>query len=40
LTGCDQAGLQRHLDQGSDLETFFASSPAFHPKTALIKGVV
>ena len=40
LTGYDQAGLQHQLDQGSDLETFFAQAPAMNPNTALIKGVV
>jgi hypothetical protein len=40
LTGYDQAGLQRHLDQGSDFATFFSQAPGIHPKSALIKGVV
>ena len=40
LTGYDQAGLQRQIEQESDLETFFAQSPSFHPNIALIKGVV
>ena len=40
LTGYDQAGLQAQLDQGSDLETFFAQAPAMNPNAALIKGVV
>lgn len=40
LTGYDQAGLQRQIDQESDLETFFAQSPRFHPNSVLIKGVV
>lgn len=40
LTGYDHAGLQRQIEQRSDLETFFAQSPAFHPNSALIKGVV
>ena len=40
LTGYDQAGLQRQIDQGNDLETFFAQAPAFHPNSSLIKGLV
>ena len=40
LTGYDQAGLQRQIEQENDLETFFAQSPRFHPNSALIKGVV
>ena len=40
LTGYDAAGLRRQLEQGTDLETFFAQSPRFHPNSALIKGVV
>jgi hypothetical protein len=40
LTGYDQAGLQRQIEQESDLETFFAQSPRFHPNSVLIKGVV
>ncbi len=40
LTGYDAAGLQRQLDNGSDMATFFAQAPAMHPNVALIKGVV
>jgi hypothetical protein len=40
LTGYDAAGLRRHIEQESDLETFFAKAPAIHPKSKLIKGVV
>lgn len=40
LTGYDQAGLQRQIDQGKDFEAFFAEAPALHPNSALIKGVV
>ncbi len=40
LTGYSQAGLQQQIEQGSDLETFFAQAPAFHPRSSLIKGVV
>ena len=40
LTGYNQAGLQRQIEQGSDFETFFARAPAIHPNSSLIKGVV
>jgi hypothetical protein len=40
LTGYDQKGLQRQIEQETDFETFFAQSPRFHPNAALIKGVV
>ena len=40
LTGYDQAQLQRQVDAGVDFETFYAQSPAFHPNSALVKGVV
>ncbi|HEX6899403.1 MAG TPA: DUF2200 domain-containing protein [Thermoanaerobaculia bacterium] len=40
LTGYDQAGLQRQIEQKTDLEAFFAQAPAMHPNSALIKGVV
>jgi hypothetical protein len=40
LTGYDQAGLLRQIEQNTDFETFFAQAPAMHPNTALIKGLV
>jgi hypothetical protein len=40
LTGYEQAGLQRQIEEQVDFETFFAQSPAIHPNIALIKGVV
>jgi hypothetical protein len=40
LTGYDQAGLQRQIKRETDLETFFAQAPGFHPNSALIKGTV
>ena len=40
LTGYNQAGLQQQLEQGNDIETFFAQAPAIHPNSSLIKGVV
>jgi len=40
LTGYDMEGLQQQIDLGNDFETFFAQSPALHPNSSLIKGVV
>jgi len=40
LTGYTQAGLERQIAQGTDIETFFAQAPAMHPNSALVKGVV
>lgn len=40
LTGYDQAGLQRQIDQRTDVDTFFAQAPAMNPKRALVTGVV
>lgn len=40
LTGYDQAGLERQLRAEADIRTFFDEAPAFHPNSALIKGVV
>lgn len=40
LTGYSQAELQRQIDRGVDLETFFAEAPAINPHASLIKGVV
>lgn len=40
LTGYDAAGLQRQIDQQTDLQAFFAQAPAIHPASAHIKGVV
>lgn len=40
LTGYTQAGLEKQIAQGTDIETFFAQAPAMHPNTALVKGVV
>ena len=40
LTGYSQAGLQKQIEQESDLETFFGQAPAIHPNSSLIKGVV
>jgi hypothetical protein len=40
LTGYDQAGLQKQIDQKTDFETFFGQAPGMHPKSSLITGVV
>ena len=40
LTGYDQVGLQRQIEQENDIEAFFAKAPAIHPNSSLIKGVV
>lgn len=40
LTGYDQAGLERQIEQGVNFDAFFAQAPAMHPHCALIKGVV
>lgn len=40
LTGYSRAGLERQIEQESDLETFFAEAPALHPNSSLIEGVV
>ena len=40
LTGYSRAELQSQIEQGSDIETFFARAPAMHPNSSLIKGVV
>ena len=40
LTGYDQAGLRQQIEQETDIETFFAQSPAINPNSSRIKGVV
>ncbi len=40
LTGYDQAGLERQIEQGKDFEAFFAEAPAMNPNTSLITGLV
>ncbi len=40
LTGYDEAGLRRAVEEGVDLETFFARAPGMNPRTDLITGVV
>jgi hypothetical protein len=40
LTGYDQAGLERQIEQSHDFDTFFAQAPSMHPNMSLIRGVV
>ncbi|QYJ02157.1 DUF2200 domain-containing protein [Thalassovita mediterranea] len=40
LTGHDATSLARVLEDGTDIETFFATAPAMNPDRGLIKGVV
>ena len=40
LTGYSQKQLERQIERGVSLETFFAEAPAIHPNASLIKGVV
>jgi len=40
LTGYNQPGFEKQIEQHSDFETFFCQAPAIHPNTSLIKGVV
>jgi len=40
LTGHQAKSLQKVIDAKTDLETFFAEAPRFHPNASLIKGVV
>ncbi len=40
LTGYTLAELQCQIEQGNDMETFFAQAPAMNPQSSLIKGTV
>jgi hypothetical protein len=40
LTGYSRDELTQQIESGNDLTAFFDQAPAFHPNTALIKGVV
>ena len=39
LTGYTSAALKKHLDKGTDFQTFFAA-PKYNPHSELITGVV
>ncbi len=40
LTGYDQAGLHKQIDQKTDFERFFEQAPKLNPNSSLITGVV
>jgi hypothetical protein len=40
LTGYDQKGLDKLIEDRIDLRTFFDKAPRFNPNASLIKGVV
>ncbi|MDT2601879.1 DUF2200 domain-containing protein [Enterococcus hulanensis] len=40
LTGYDEQGLQKQIDQGVDMETFFDEVPQLNENVSLIKGVI
>jgi hypothetical protein len=40
LTGYDQVGLLRQIEDKADFKTFFAMAPAMNPNRSLIKGVI
>lgn len=40
MTGYDEEGLQRVLENETTLEEFFTKAPKLHPNRSLIKGVI
>lgn len=40
LTGHDEASLQKQIDDGVDMENFFAEVPQLNENVSLIKGVI
>ncbi len=40
LTGYTPKALAKHLEQKTDLETFFLEAPALHPNVSKITGVI
>jgi hypothetical protein len=40
LTGYDANSFQKHLDDKTDFETFFAQAPQIHPNVSKITGVI
>ena len=40
LTGHDQQGLERQIDEQVSVADFFADAPEMHPNRGLIQGVV
>ncbi len=40
LTGYDEAGLARAIDDQRDLRAFFAQAPRIHPNAGMITGLI
>jgi len=40
LTGYDEQTLKQHIDNESDMETFFAQAPQINPNVTKITGVI
>ena len=40
LTGYDEIGLKKQIDDEVDFETFFEEAPEINPNVSLIKGVI
>ena len=40
LTGYDRQALQQHIDQKTDVETFFAQAPQINTNASKITGVI
>jgi hypothetical protein len=40
LTGYDEAGLEKQIQEKTDFRTFFGQAPRMNPNVSLIKGVV
>ena len=40
LTGYDQQTLQKHIDNKTNFETFFAEAPQLNPNVSKITGVI
>ena len=40
LTGYDKQALQKHIDDKTDFETFFANAPQLNPNVSKITGVI
>ena len=40
LTGYDKQTLQKHVDDKTDFETFFAQAPQLNPNVSKITGVI
>jgi hypothetical protein len=40
LTGYNEQTLQRHIDNKTDFETFFAQAPQINPNVSKITGVI